>query len=76
VYVLFLGFIVRFEFGQLTKHYFIDPEWLNSVFSLLVAPRSSKSLVQPGFSKYIDKSPCTVLLGNIIEQFAHVICEM
>jgi len=49
--MFFSGFIVRFEFRQLTKHYFIDPEWLNTVFSLLVSPRSSKSLVQPGFGE-------------------------
>ena len=49
----FSGFIVRFEFRQLSKHYFIDPEWLNSVFSLLVSPHNTRTLVQPGYGELI-----------------------
>ena len=50
---VFLGFIVRFEFGELSKYYFIDPEWLNKVFSSLVSQGSIKDCVIPGFGKHV-----------------------
>ena len=52
MHVLFSGFIVRFEIRQLSKHFFIDPEWLNSVFALLISPKSVETLISPGFGKY------------------------
>ena len=53
VYILYSvsGFIVRFEFGELSKYYFIDPEWLNKVFSSLVSRQDLKDTVTPGFGK-------------------------
>jgi len=42
--LLSLGFVVHFK--QLPKYYFIDPEWLNYIFSLFVSPRHTN-----GFSK-------------------------
>jgi len=46
-----LGLVVRFDFGRLSKYYFTDPEWLNSVFALLVSEKTSKTFTQPGFGE-------------------------
>jgi len=55
------GFIVHFEFRQLSKYYFIDPEWLNSVLALLVSPSNCRNLVQqPGFGEEIIIYPQAV----------------
>lgn len=46
-----VGFVFRFEIGELSKYYFIDPEWLNKIFSSLVCPDKCKDFDAPGFSK-------------------------
>ena len=52
MYQVFLGFIVRFEIGELSKYYFIDPEWLNKVFSSLVSRDNIADCGAPGHGKY------------------------
>ena len=46
-----LGLVVHFDFGTQSKYYFTDPEWLNSVFALLVSEQSVKTFVRPGYGK-------------------------
>ena len=44
----------------MSKYYFTDPEWLNSVFALLVSEHTSITFVQPGFGE-CDKQYQNVL---------------